>query len=67
VTILEKDGRLIQHVDGFPDVALVLVKGNRYTSEGFPDGFITSFRVKDGKTHLLLEVPFGPPTVREKQ
>ncbi len=67
VTILEKDGRLIQHVDGFPDTALVPVKGNRYAREGSPEDFITSFLVKDGKTYLLLEGPFGPPAVKEKQ
>jgi len=53
VTILEKEGRLVQRVDGFPDVALILLKGNRYKPEGFPDGFITSFRVKGGKADLL--------------
>ena len=67
VTILEKDGRLMQHVDGFPDVALNLLKGNRYKPEGLPDGAITSFRSHDGKTELLLEVPFGPPAIRERQ
>jgi hypothetical protein len=67
VTILEKEGRLVQRVDGFPDVALIFLKGNRYKPEKFPEGFITSFRVKGGKADLLLEVPFGPPTIREKQ
>jgi len=67
VTILEKDGRLVQRVDGFPDAALIFLKGNRYKPENFPDGFVTSFRVRGGKTDLLLEVPFGPPTIREKQ
>ena len=28
---------------------------------------ITSFRVRGGKADLLLEVPFGPPTIRQKQ
>jgi Peptidase family S41/N-terminal domain of Peptidase_S41 in eukaryotic IRBP len=67
VTILEKEGRLVQRVDGFPDVALVFLNGNRYKPEGFPDGFITSFRVKEGRAELLLEVPFGPPTIRAKR
>ena len=67
VTILEKEGRLIQRVDGFPDVALIYLNGNRYKPEGFSDGFITSFRVKEGKAELLLEVPFGPPTIRAKR
>jgi hypothetical protein len=67
VNILEKDGRLIQHVDGFPDVALVFVEGNRYRPEGMPEGTITSFREREGKTELLLEVTFGPPTIREKR
>jgi peptidase S41-like protein len=66
VTILEQDGRLVQRVDGRPDVALIFLKGNRYKPENFPDGFFTSFRVKGGKAHVLLEVPFGPPTIREK-
>jgi hypothetical protein len=67
VTILEKEGRLVQRVDGFPDVELIFLNGNRYKPEGFPDGFITSFRVKEGKAELLLEVPFGPPTIRAKR
>ncbi len=65
VTILERDGRLIQHIDGSADVALVWLKGNRYAVEDFADS-VTSFRVKEGKTQLLFEVPFGPPTFREK-
>ena len=28
VTILERDGRLVQHIDDFPDVELVFLKGN---------------------------------------
>jgi hypothetical protein len=67
VTILEKEGRLVQRVDGFSDVALIFLNGNRYKPEGFPDGFITSFRAKESKTELLLEVPFGPPTIRAKR
>jgi hypothetical protein len=67
VTILEKEDRLVQRVDGFPDVALIFLNGNRYRPEGFPDGFITSFRAKESKTELLLEVPFGPPTIRAKR
>jgi hypothetical protein len=67
VTILEKDGRLMQHVDGFPDVSLTFLNGNRYKPEGLPDGSITSFRNQDGKTELLLEAPLGPPTICEKQ
>jgi hypothetical protein len=67
VVILEQEGRLVQRVDGFPDVALTFLNGNRYKPEGFADGFITSFRVKEGKAELLLEVPFGPPTIRAKQ
>jgi retinol-binding protein 3 len=67
VTILEKDGRLMEHMDGIPDVALTLLNGNRYKLEGVPDGAITSFRIHDGKTELLREAPFGPPTIRAKQ
>jgi hypothetical protein len=67
VTILENEGRLLQRVDGFPDAALIFLNGNRYKPEGFPDGFITSFRMKEGKAELLLEVPFGPPTIRAKR
>jgi len=67
VTILESEGRLVQRVDGFPDVALIFLHGNSYKPEGFPDGFITSFRMKEGRAELLLEVPFGPPTIRAKQ
>jgi hypothetical protein len=50
-----------------PCVALIFLKGNRYKPEGLPDGFITSFRVKGGRADLLLEVPFGPPAIREKR
>jgi len=67
LTILEKDGRLMEHIDGIPDVALTLLNGNRYKLEGLPDGAIASFRTNDGKTELLREAPFGPPTIREKQ
>jgi hypothetical protein len=67
VTILENQGRLTQHTDGFPDTALTFLAGNRYTPEGLPVGYATSFRMKDGKVELLLEVPFGPPTIRSKQ
>jgi hypothetical protein len=57
----------MEHMDGIPDVALTLLKGNRYKLEGLPDGAIASFRIHDGKTELLREAPFGPPTIREKQ
>jgi retinol-binding protein 3 len=67
VTIVEKDGRLMQDIDGSRDAALVPVKGNRYAREGSPEGFITSFLAKNDKTYLLLEVPFGPPAIREKR
>jgi retinol-binding protein 3 len=67
VTLLEKDGRLMQHVEGFADVVLVPLKGNRYQPEGLGEGYVTSLRVQEGKTQLLLEVPFGPPTIRHKQ
>jgi hypothetical protein len=67
VTILEKEGLLMQHMDGFPDGALIFLNGNRYRPEGLPDGFFTSFRVKNGKTELLFEVPLGPPTIGEKR
>ena len=67
VTILEKDGRLMEHMDGISDVALALLNGNRYKLEGLPDGAIASFRIQDGETELLREAPFGPPTIRAKQ
>jgi hypothetical protein len=67
LTILERDGRLMEHTDGSPDVALTLLNGNRYKLEGLPDGAIASFRTHDGKLELLREAPFGPPTIREKQ
>ena len=67
VTVLEKDGRLICRVEGRPDAALVVLKGNRYTPEGFPDGYVMSFLVKEGSTYLLMEPPLGPPTLREKR
>jgi len=66
VTILEKDGRLIQRVSGRSDVTLVRVGGNRYRLEGFPDGHFTSFRVKDGRTQMLREAPGALPRIREK-
>ena len=68
VTILEKDGRLVQHIDGFPDVELVFLKGNRYRCQGcFPEGWISSFRDHDGRTELLLESPVGTPRLLEHQ
>jgi retinol-binding protein 3 len=66
VIILEQDGRLIQQVAGRSAVALVLVAGNRYRLEGSPDGYFTSFRLKDGKLQLLREVPGFLPRIREK-
>jgi retinol-binding protein 3 len=67
VTILEKDGRLIRRIQGFPDRALIYLNGNRYRPEGLPDGFVISFRKNQGKPELLLEEPVGSPTIRAKQ
>lgn len=67
VIILEKDGRLLQRIAGRSDVGLVLVGGNRYRVEGFPDGNFASFRMKDGKFQLLREAPGFMPRIREKQ
>jgi hypothetical protein len=67
ISILEKDGQLIQRVGGVPDVTLIPFEGNRYLHEGHPDEFVTSFVVSNGKTDLILEEPPGPPTAREKQ
>lgn len=67
VTLLEKDGKLIQQIPGRADVVLLPLKGNRYQREGCSDGYVTSVRMKDGKVRLLLENPYGPPTLREKQ
>jgi len=65
--ILEKDGQLIQRVVGRSDATLIPLEGNRYHHAEHPDEFVTSFVVNSGKTDLVSEVPFGPPTVREKQ
>jgi hypothetical protein len=67
VHILEKDGRLVRHVDGLTDRELVYLNGNRYRPEGLPEGFAISFRTHQGKTELLLEEPIGPSTIRVKQ
>jgi hypothetical protein len=67
VTIRENGGQLVQHLDGSMDATLLLVKGNRYRLDGYPDGYATSFRIADGKTELLMESPFGPPTILEKR
>jgi hypothetical protein len=67
VTIHENGGRLVQHLDGSTDAGLVLLKGNRYRLEGYPEGYVTSFRVADGKTELLMESPVGPPTILQKR
>jgi hypothetical protein len=67
VTILEKDGRLIRHIDGLPDRALIFLNGNRYRPEGLSDGFAMSFRVRQSKAELLLEQPSGPSVIRVKQ
>jgi retinol-binding protein 3 len=66
VAIFEKGGRLIQHLEGFPDATLTIVGGNRYRLEGYPDGYFTSFRAAGGKTELLLEAPVGPATILAK-
>jgi len=67
VVILEKDGHLVQRVAGDADTMLIPLEGNRYLHEGDPDEFVTSFVVNEGKAELITEVPFGPPTAREKQ
>jgi hypothetical protein len=67
VHILEKDGRLVRHVDGVADRELVYLNGNRYRLEGLPEGFAISFRTDQGKSELLLEDPIGPSTIRVKQ
>lgn len=68
VTILEKDGRLIRHVDnGLPDRALLYLNGNRYGLEGLPEGFAISFRSNHGRTELLLEQPSRSSVMRVKQ
>ena len=67
VVILERDGRLIRHVDGIPDRVLNYSRGNRYRVEGLPDGFFISFRGNHDKTELLLETPSGPSIIREKK
>jgi hypothetical protein len=67
VTITEHDGQLVQHVDGLPEVQLVYLKGNRYKPNGLPDGAFTSFHANGNKMELLLEVPWGPPTLRVKR
>ena len=59
VTILEKDGRLIRHVDGLPDRAPIHLNVNRYRPEGLADGFAMSFRTNHSKAELLLEEPSG--------
>jgi len=65
--ILEKDGHLIQCVAGVSEVTLIPLEGNRYLHEGHTAEFVTNFVVSEGKTELILEVPFGPVTAREKQ
>jgi C-terminal processing protease CtpA/Prc len=67
VTILEKEGRLIRHIDGFSDRALTCLNGNRYEPEGLPDGFAVSFRVNQSKVELLLEEPSRSSVIRVKQ
>lgn len=69
VVILEKEGRLIRHVDGIPDRVLSHFSGNRYRVEGLPDGFFVSFRDNHDhdKTELLLETPTGPSIIRAKR
>ena len=64
--IFEKDGKLLRHVDGFPDRALVYRGGNRYGQEELPEGFAISFRVRDGRTELLLEESGRPSVIRAK-
>ena len=65
VTILEKDGRLMQHVDGFPTLRLPYSKATVISAKAFPTGRSPVFVVTTGRTELLFEVPFGAPTIRE--
>jgi len=65
--ILEKDGRLMRHVDGVPDRALIHLGGNRYGQEGLPSGFTISFRAHSGTFELLYEEPNRSSVIRVKR
>ncbi len=67
VSIVEEGGHLLQRVVGFPDAELVSSSGNRYQRKDAPEGSFTSFRVRSGKTELLVETPFGVQPIRAKQ
>ena len=67
VTILEKDGQLMQHIDGFPDRTLTYQAGNRYRRGGGLDESIDYFRAKDGKTQLLMRGLFEPSLILTRQ
>lgn len=67
VTIFQKDGQLVQRIDGFRDRSLTYVAGNRYRKEGGTEPAFNSFRMKDGKLQLLVEPSFDPQAIRVKQ
>jgi hypothetical protein len=67
VIIFQKDGQLVQRIEGFPDRSLTYVAGNRYRKEGGTEPAFDSFRMKDGKLQLLIEPPFDPQAIRVKQ
>ena len=67
VVVLEKDGKLVRHIDGVPDRVLLHLGGNRYGQEGLPSGFTISFRAQAGKMELLLEEPSRSSVIRVRR
>jgi retinol-binding protein 3 len=67
VIIAERGGELVQKIEGSGDAALVRVGGNRFAPRGLPDGDFTSFLVKNGVVHMVMEAPPGPPALRIKR
>jgi retinol-binding protein 3 len=67
VTVKQKDGQLLRHIQGLPDRVLINIKGNRYRPEGLPDGFAVVFRRSDARVELLLEEPAGVSVIRVRR
>ena len=67
VTITEKDGELVQYIDGFPDRTLAWQAANRYKRSGGLGWSIDCFRVRDGKTQILMIGLFEPSLILTKQ
>jgi len=67
VTIAERNGALVQEIEGVGEAMLIRVSGNRFIPQGSPDGNYTSFLIKNGRLQMVMEDPPGPPALRIKR